>query len=176
MDTWDFLIILMVSMCPDNMLPTQAPAPLYQALQRLDARLDLADERDSWSPRFAAEVRWTRRALRDLGSAPPSADANRFPHHLTAQSWLEFNRAYRVHIEALAYCQPSRADLFQTILCETRYLATVWECVASVNRPNATISHRRKALSRLRDLIGPEAYSRGELPPGVPLWRFRMVD
>lgn len=33
----------------------------------------------------------------------------------------------------------------------------------------------RERLGRVRDMIGAEALERGELPPVVPLWRFRRV-
>ena len=35
---------------------------------------------------------------------------------------------------------------------------------------------RRKALSKLRDIIGEENFYNGILPPIVPVWRFQLID
>jgi hypothetical protein len=34
------------------------------------------------------------------------------------------------------------------------------------------VTVRRQALKKLKEMIGDDAYTLGELPPYVPVWRF----
>jgi hypothetical protein len=38
------------------------------------------------------------------------------------------------------------------------------------------VTVRRQALKKLREMIGENAYYYGQMPPSVPVWRFREVE
>jgi hypothetical protein len=62
------------------------------------------------------------------------------------------------------------------MLRETDDLYRVWDAIRDARCESFYITTRRMALKRLRDLIGPEAYYAGHLPPYVPTWRFQEKD
>ena len=77
--------------------------------------------------------------------------------------------AYLQRRAAEAHHRDEWSDALQEAeqICEILYLV---ETAAS---PNKSWVCRRQALRQLRELLGPEAYAAGHLPPCVPLWRFQ---
>ena len=52
------------------------------------------------------------------------------------------------------------------------YRVQVWEAAIEARLYSERYT-RRHRLDDLRELLGPEAYYQGALPPPVPLWRFQ---
>ena len=104
-------------------------------------------------------------------------DRFRFPSAAVCKDWLEFNRAYCLHVEARFLCEPARAEHWTVVLAETDRLYAVWDwCHAAVGGEGREEGYWLYSLGRLRRLIGDEAYQAGQLPIAVPVWRFEHVD
>ena len=67
-------------------------------------------------------------------------------------------------------------DELRIALNETDHLYQVWDSVRDARCNYYYVTVRRQALKTLREMIGTEAFYRGELPPHVPVWRFPEID
>ncbi len=68
------------------------------------------------------------------------------------------------------------SDPLGAVLDETKRLYRVWDAVRDSKCEFYYVTVRRQALRKLRDLVGPEAYEAGDLPPHVPVWRFQAMN
>ncbi len=155
-----------------------------------DAVVQVAIEREILDPReareartyfvrpedFCGDVNMLRRRSRELEGAPMLADARRLPPDAVALELVKFNRAYHKHVEARCQHETDRAAALQVVLEENQHLYRVWDAVRDAKRDNWYVTNRRQSLRRLRDLVGEEAFRRGELPPAVPTWRFVAAE
>jgi hypothetical protein len=116
-----------------------------------------------------------RRRQAELRDAPPLADVERLPGKAEVGELLAFNRSYRRHLEAAGPLNRDRAAPLRAALKETDALYQVWDAVHDARCEYYYVTVRRLALKRLRDAVGPARYAAGDLPPVVPLWRFRDV-
>jgi hypothetical protein len=124
---------------------------------------------------FDADVQLVRRRCRDLADAPPLADAERFPCREMVCEMLSFNRDYHRTLSLRKQAQGGR-DGVDEALSEADELYRIWDTIRDARSAFYYVSVRREALARLRQLIGPDDYARGVLPPHVPLWRFDRRD
>lgn len=116
-------------------------------------------------------------------SPPDIDDLLRLPPLETVRELLDFNAAYREHVEAGLQLHPGDADLMAT-RTETIQLGALWELLLRAHGIDEEYpeyislseEERREALAELRERIGPAAYYSGQLPPHVPTWRFRRLD
>jgi hypothetical protein len=125
---------------------------------------------------FRADLAMLRRRFQDLADAPPLLDSQRFPDRVTINDYLAFNRAYRQHIDVRQPAELSRWWELREALQETDHLYQVWDTARDARCDYYFVTVRRQALKKLRELIGPEAYYGGQMPPYVPLDRFRSID
>jgi hypothetical protein len=125
---------------------------------------------------YVSDLNLLRRRYRDLWDAPQLDDCNRFPRRETVNELLSFNRAYRQHIGVRQPVELAHWWEFRAALQETDHLFQVWDTVRDARCEYYYVTVRRQALKKLRELLGDDAYFRGELPPPVPLWRFQEVD
>ncbi len=124
---------------------------------------------------FASDLDLLRRRHDELRYAPPLHDGERFPNRAAINEMLSFNRAYRERVELrLPLDLPQRAELRETVQ-ETDRLYKVWDTVRDAQVGYYYVTVRRQALAKLREMVGPEAYFAGTLPPCVPAWRFRRI-
>jgi hypothetical protein len=134
--------------------------------------LDPREERLLRLEEFAADLTVLRRRHQELKDAPPLGDARRFPDRGTSADWLNFNRAYRRHLEARRVIDRDRTAVLKDAGREADHLYQVWDAVREARCDIYYVPVRRVALKRLRDLIGNCDYQAANLPPPVPLWRF----
>jgi hypothetical protein len=154
---------------------------LRPAMQRLALKWEILDEQESGyvlarPETFAHDLQLLRRRYRELADAPPVSDCERFPDRATVGDLLAFNRAYRECLTSRQAVEPARRWELREALQETDRLYEVWDAIGDARRDSWYVTFRRQALKRLRDLLGPEAYYTGNLPPHVPIWRFQRVD
>jgi hypothetical protein len=167
--------------------PPGAPEPvggvarfpaLKQPLQEVALRWELLDQRETRyilarPEDFLSDLNLLRRRYQDHGQAPLLNDSLRFPDRETANAFLALNRAYRQHINVRQPVELLHWYELGTALRETERLYQIWEAVRDARCEHYYVTVRRQALQRLRELVGEEAYYHGDLPPCVPLWRFR---
>lgn len=125
---------------------------------------------------LASDLQMLQRRYQELGDAPSLADAFRFPDRAVVNELLVFNRAYRNYVEQRQPLETAHWGDLRTAQREVDHLYQVWDTVRDARCEYYYVTVRRQALKRLRDMIGEEAYAKGELPPHVPLWRFREMN
>ena len=97
--------------------------------------------------------------LLSAAASPFLYHVDRFPYdRVTISKLCQFNREYLVHILGYRCVQPDS-----------------WDALGDAKNGSLSPAVRRKALGNLLEVIGPEAFLRGEMPPYVPFWRFTEV-
>lgn len=104
---------------------------------------------------------------------PPLADCRRFPQSpAEICDLLAFNRCYAARLQAVLEFDASLAAEARQALRETCQLYRAWDLLRDAKCGHYSEMIRRDALRQLRELIGPDAYAAGVMPPHVPLHRF----
>jgi hypothetical protein len=85
---------------------------------------------------------------------------------------LDFNRDYRNDLTKRLAMDRLNGDALQAAILETDQLHKVWQTLLDARCDYYHTTVRRQSLMQLRDLVGPEAFYSGQLPPHVPVWRF----
>jgi hypothetical protein len=143
----------------------------WEILDPRETRYVLAREEDLYN-----DLRMLQRRYQELADAPWLSDASRFPDRAVINELLAFNRAYRNYVESRQPMETVQGSQLRVVQREIEYLYQVWDTVRDARCDYYYVTVRRQALKKLRELIGEEAYYRGELPPHVPLWRFQEID
>ena len=154
---------------------------LQKPLQQLAVQMEILDSREfgyilARPEDFATDLHILRHRFHELANAPNVDDAARFPERAIANDLLAFNRAYRQHIDVRQPIELVHWWELRTALQETEHLYQVWDKVREARCDYYHVTVRRQALKSLRELVGDEAYYTAELPPAVPVWRFRSDD
>jgi hypothetical protein len=124
---------------------------------------------------LSSDLKMLQGRYQDLIDAPPLADAQRFPDRAIVNELLVFNRAYRSYVELRQPTEMAHLNDLRAVQREVDYLYQVWDAVRDARCEYYYVTVRRQALKRLRELLGDEAYYKGDLPPHVPIWRFREL-
>lgn len=107
----------------------------------------------------------------------PLEDLRRFPKRPCIAAMLEFNRAYRSHIETRQAFEPRSHWDWQDVLNETDWCYYCWSALQEARGSSGEDRDSCMAgLCRLRVLLGEQAYLEGCMPPCVPVWRLQRVD
>jgi len=169
------VVLLIVSPC-EIPVPRRVPDAYWHALKQTAWGLELTGPRCPWINDFRSEVRWVRLRWRESLAYPPLADCQRLPPQDTIRQLLAFNSAYRQFTEVRRCLRRHEWDVLTETLQETDHLHHIWQAAREAMAEDQNWVCRRRALLRLQQLIGTEAYSRGNLPPCVPLWRFELAS
>jgi hypothetical protein len=183
MFTYDAVLAAALLTAPPTPLPTEQGVAWSDRLR--PALIALAVEAELLSLRevdgvfqkpvqFAYDLKMLRERWQDLFCAPLVEESRRFPGCSLAKEHIALNRAVREELRERLSWDETRAHEIQRALDENDQLHRVWEEVRYANGPH-DVHVRRQALARLRDLIGMEAFYRGQLPPHVPLWLFPVA-
>jgi hypothetical protein len=166
-------VVLFLVLSPIELpAPHRVSEPYWGALKQTAWDLELTGPRCPWINDFESEVRWVRKNWREAAECPPLADSKRLPPPSLIRKLLGFNAAYRQFLEARREVRRHEWDEVTEVLGETDRLREVWQAAADASSEDHIWVCRRRALKRLKELIGEEAYDAGNLPPCVPLWRF----
>jgi hypothetical protein len=146
-------------------------AVAWQILDPRENRYVLSQPQD-----LTADLKLLQGRYRELRDAPLLEECRRFPERALVNEMMAFNRAYRSDLVSRLALDSIHEDELRAALAETDHLYRVWDAVRDARCDYYYITVRRQALQQLRDLIGPQAYYSGDLPPYVPLWRFPVYD
>ncbi len=156
---------------PAVRLPMQTLAVQWEILDPREVRYILTRPED-----FSSDLKLLRRRYQDLAGAPCVADGYRFPERATVNELLAFNRAFRQYVDVRQPVELTHWWELRNTLQETDHLYEIWDKVRDARCDYYYVTVRRQALLRLRELVGPEAYYSGSLPPCVPSWHFQKVN
>jgi hypothetical protein len=151
--------------------PQHAPAAFWKELKALAMHLEIVGPHERWIDDWRSEVGYVRRHWQELATAPPLADAARFPDPAIVKECRNFNRAYERLLEARIDALHDQEKMLQA-LRETHTLGHVWALLETATSENQSWVCRRRSLMYLREILQPEAYYAGKLPPAAPLHRF----
>ena len=183
----DFLLacMLLTSPIPEEnveslakMFPVKDTPELRQAIQEFASKLEILDEYNfkyylgDLGVGFYEDLFYLRERYIKTKDAPPISDCDRFPPKECTFEYLEFNRKYNQYLldsKIMSYEQ----NLYLEIIKENQCLYNVWDNVRIAQSTGMGCYQRKTALMNLRDGIGQEAYDKADLPPHVPIWRFR---
>ena len=121
---------------------------------------------------FQEDVDFLRKRRLDLEDAPNVNESDRLPSRQLVNDCIRFNRAYRKNLETRLLWESDRANVIEEAIRETEKLYKVWDSIRDAKCEFHYITVRRLALKKLKDVLGPELYSTGDMPPYVPEWRF----
>lgn len=179
---FEFLVAVALLTAPvDSPDPRVESYSVVPSLRTVAVQLEILDPREvgyvlSRPEDFTFDLKLLRRRYHELRHAPPLADGVRFPDRAAVNDMLTFNRAYRQNLENRLAVDLVRAEELQAAVRESDKLYQVWDLVRDARCDYYYVTVRRQALSRLREMIGREAYYGSVLPPYVPLWRFQTID
>lgn len=110
----------------------------------------------------------------DVLAAPPAVDRFRFPDSPTCEAAVKFANTFRGKLNDERELWPATMQWrFELTLEEAGPLRLAWFHLSWAQWPSRAEWQRRLDLAKVRELIGPDAYDRGEMPPVVPSWRLR---
>jgi hypothetical protein len=185
MSLFYYLLALALLLGPPGVTEVTLPAHLYKAvqpaLQAIAIQCEILDDRELKyvlrDPEdFIYDLRLLHRRRQDLFDAPPLEDCARLPQPSVIDELIGFNRTYRAHLERSGAADPGHSGEWAAAIEETDCLYRVWDTIRCARSDYYYVKDRREALRRLREVLGPEAYYSGYLPPNVPVWRFRRMD
>lgn len=185
MSTFDYLFALALLATPPDLMELPEAAklhrPLAPALRTLALNWELLDPRElgyvlAEADDFASDLKLLQGRFQDLRAAPRLAEALRFPGRDMAGDLLAFNRTYRESLTNRLALDMIHGDELRAAVTETDFLYRVWDMVRDARCDYYYITYRRQALKQLRELVGPQAFYSGQLPPHVPLWRIPIAD
>ncbi len=148
----------------------QAIALDWELLDPREVRYVFTREED-----FDADLKLLRRRYRELNDAPRVHEAMRFLDRTLINDLLAFNRTYRQHLvdqQGLGF-QPMQ-DFTEPIL-ETDEAYRIWDTARDSRCDYYYVTVRRQALKNLAEYLGYADFCSGNMPPIVPIWRFRQL-
>jgi hypothetical protein len=173
---WDLLIVVLVLSPVDPSVPHRVPEPLWQALKRVALAMEVVGPHERWIEDFRSELGYVRRHSRELAGAPPLDDCLWMPPACVIRECRTLNLGYQQCLDMRRQVALHRQDELTEALAEARSLAEVWCLVEAASCSSKSWVCRRRALQRLQEVLGPDAYYNGQLPPCVPLWRFEVCE
>jgi hypothetical protein len=139
----------------------------WQLLDPKEAKSTLASAETFWAELHALQM-WNQTLL----NAPWVEECGRFPQKKTVGELILANRNYKSEITDRLVLAPIHKEELESVIAETEQLFKIWDALRDAHSEHYGITYRRQALHTLRDLIGAEAFYRGQLPPALPVWRF----
>jgi hypothetical protein len=139
----------------------------WQILDRREADEDILAKADH----FAEDLELLQKRLLDYSGAPAVAECERLPERDLISQYINLNRAYHKELSERLQLDQLHSEEIRAALQETEQLFHIWDTVRDARCKYYYVTVRRQALQELRELVGAEAYYRGELPPPLPVWR-----
>lgn len=173
------LSLLMAS--PEQVIAIEENEVLRLQIQSLAVSLQIMDPRETRYlmirvEDFHSDIKLLRIRYKDLAGAPLMEDSERFPNRSIVSEMLTKNREYLAHLKIMQDLNRTTSYWdYQTIINDTDWLYKVWDCVRDSRCEYYYVTVRRHALRKLIELVGPECYYEGTLPPPVPLYAYRQM-
>jgi hypothetical protein len=180
----DLLLATMLLSAPVG-TPEQVPPPdrwqvVQGAIHHVAIEWEILDSREtryvlSKPDDFQEDLDFLRKRRNDLENAPKVSENERLPSRQTVNDNIRFNRAYRKNLETRLVWESDRAGVIGEAIRETERLYKAWDAMRDAKCEFHYVTVRRIALMKLKDMLGPEVFMTGEMPPYVPEWRFAVM-
>lgn len=170
-------IFLALSLLATTREPAPWELPLIKSeLQGLLIAAEVMDSRESTyvfakPGEIADDAKFIRSRLEELQHAPPAESHLLFAiDRSVINELLLMNREHKHWLEGIEPLFPGQSRWGMAI-DESKLLYEAWDCLRDAKSPHFYVHVRRKALKRLQELIGAEAFDRGLMPSPLPEWR-----
>jgi hypothetical protein len=180
----DLILAAMLLSAPVG-TPEQVPPPdrwqvIQSAIHQTAMEWEILDAREkryvlAKPDDFQEDLDFLRKRNIDLEDAPKVGESDRLPSRQAVNDNIRFNRAYRKNLETRLLWEPDRANVIGEAIRETEKLYKLWDAMRDAKCDYHYVTVRRLALKKLKEMVGPEIYFTGELPPYVPDWRFAAM-
>jgi len=179
MNALEFALAIALLTAPPNKFETADGRMLFRlaapAVRELAQEWELLDAREidfmKCDEEFLRDVALLQNRHAQLQTAPPVADIQRFPGRELINDMIAFNRIFRDGVCKRMDLDAVHHEDLRDVLQETDHIHRVYSSLNDAQCERFSVTFRRQALAQLRNLLGPEAYYTGRLPPHVPLWR-----
>lgn len=174
------LALSLLTASPDSPITVGADPIIMASLQAVAVRLEVMDPRElryvlARLEDFQSDVKLLRRRFHDLRGAPLLIDSERFPNRDIVSQWLAQNRVYQSHLLVKQDIYKDFYWEYNNVINDNDWLYKVWDTVRDCRCEYYYVTVRRQALRKLIELVGPECYYSGVLPPPVPLYAYREM-
>lgn len=177
-----FLAVTLLTAPPEfeDVSPPGDWSGFSSAAQQLAVQWEIMDPREKNYilydvKNFRGDITMLRVRYFDMKDAPRTWEANRLPPRPFCNEMSGFNRRYRKHLEERLELEQDRRAILTEAIGETEELFRIWDAARDAQCEYYYVIHRRRALKRLKELMGDEDYAEMRLPPSVPLWRFNEL-
>ena len=159
-------------------VPQHAPEWLWKGLKEISGEkgLRIVGNHERWANHYGSELAYVQRHLRELINAPDLEECLHLPAAEIATHACRLNWSYQEYLKARRAVNRHRWDELTDALEEAQRLYQVLETVREAICTDRSWVCRRRALMRLREMIGGDACYRGEIPSCLPSWRFTEID
>ncbi len=163
---------LACSLLTSERMPTVAEFAFVQPhLEFVSRAIEIMGDNEGLSSKHPIEnqLQTLRRDYVELTQAPLSSAGHIFLYldSVTVQEAMRLNREHQRRLEVIAQLHPGRNSISveQDI---TRELYRAWDALDDAKRCSFSIGYRRRGLARLREMLGDDAFQRGEMPFPLP--------
>jgi hypothetical protein len=175
-----FLATIMLSApvgTPEQVPPPERWSTVQEAIHEIAIDWEILDPRETRyvlakPDDFQIDLDFLRKRKADLADAPKLVEAARLPDRRIMDDHIQFNRAYRKHLDQRLIWEADRVDVLGEAVRETDRLYRLWDAMREAKCEFHYVTYRRLALKKLKEGIGATVYETGDLPPCVPEWRF----
>lgn len=112
----------------------------------------------------------------DAVALPPLSCVHRFAHctpHIV-NICLEQNCQYR-HNLAREHSLYPHLESYTVVMHEANVCYQAWDCLRDARQTFYVEEEKRRALWRLRNIIGDERFEAGDMIAHLPFWRFEVL-
>jgi hypothetical protein len=178
------LAVTLLTAAPDTPTPPDAAqqfATVLPTAQSVAISWELLDAREHKDmlrkpEDMADQLKTLRQRRLDLADAPLVDDSQRFPYRPLINELIDFNREHRKRLLNRQTVEVAFQWELKQQIQETDRLHEIWNTARDARTGYLYVWVRRAALKKLRELIGPQAYYSGCLPPHVPVWGYSQLD
>ncbi len=165
--------------------PTEIPEGISEyrsRIQQLAIKLELMDEHEiTWLLYQKQEIHRNLTLLHEryeeFNDAPASCEAELF--HVTTDYIVEqrtLNSQYTQYLLERITIDLPNAQRLQSLIDLNKKLNKIWEKVHDAKCTYYNVTTRRRGLKDLKDVLGPQMYYAGQLPPALPVWLFEPIN
>lgn len=145
---------------------------LREPLILVSIRLEIMDERE-WavtSPYGDISLSDLQERYKQYLNYPKIEDTGLFPNRQIIDQFLSANRMLRNNLLKRKEIDLVNAETIERAIEECDTLYHIWDLARDASTTYYYNTIRRESLNTLRDMIGPENYYRGRMPPPYPYW------
>lgn len=178
-------IAYLLLMTPAGVPETAPPEPTFHQVRdhvrHLAIDWQILDDREqnhflARPEDWGDDLNTLRKRVAEFADVPRVEDIDRFPPKEVLKEAVRFNRALRRNLEKRLEEEPHHAALLLDVIDETDRLYKLYDALVDARCNFYYSSVRRCGLRRARELLGPDAYARAELPLCVPMSAFTELS